>query len=403
MKMLFYGINYAPELTGIGKYTAEMAEYYAKDNKVDVITSFPYYPAWKVQAPYKNIFWKVEKNRNVRIMRCPMYIPKKVTGSKRMVHEFTFLMSSIVFWIKQLFTSYDVVFTPYPPLIIGLYPFLYKIVHPKTKWVFHIQDLQVDAAKDLGMIKNERLLNVLVRIEKFWIRKADVVSSISEGMKRKILNKGVDIKKYLMLPNWCDVNEIQVLSKNESLRKELGLTETEKVILYSGNIGEKQGVEQLIDVSIHLPTATVLIAGEGANKNSLIQYAKNKGAKNCRFIGLQPYEKLAAFIATADVHIVLQKKSAADLVLPSKLMTLMSAGALTVVTADEGSSLHTLCSENNIALICPSEDTEKLISTIRIALENDYSSIKKNARRFAEEKLDKKAILDRFLSELQAS
>jgi glycosyltransferase involved in cell wall biosynthesis len=54
-------------------------------------------------------------------------------------------------------------------------------------------------------------------------------------------------------------------------------------------------------------------------------------------------------------------------------------------------------------LTCPSEDTEKLISTIRIALENDYSSIKKNARRFAEEKLDKKAILDRFLSELQAS
>jgi colanic acid biosynthesis glycosyl transferase WcaI len=400
MRMLFYGINYAPELTGIGKYTAEMATYYAQKHSVEVITAYPYYPAWKIQKPYKNNFWKTEKLNNVRVMRCPLYIPAKVTGMSRMVHEFSFLLSSMIFWLKVLFKKYDVVFTPYPPLVIGFWPFLYKVFHPKTQWVFHIQDLQVDAAKDLGMIKNARLLNVLISIEKFWLKKADVVTSISEGMKNKILNKGVSIKKYVMLPNWCDVSEVVVLTKNESMRSELDISLNEKVVLYSGNIGEKQGIEQLIDAALYLPEVLFVIAGEGANKTTLMQYAQNKGANNCLFIGLQPYAKLSAFIASADVHLVLQKKSAADLVLPSKLMTLMSAGALTVVTADEGTTLYQICSENKIALICPSEDTVKLVTTLKEALAQDHSNIKHNARAFAVQKLDKKSILDLFLEEL---
>lgn len=45
MKILVYGINYSPELTGIGKYTGEMVEWLAaQGHEVRVITAPPYYP-----------------------------------------------------------------------------------------------------------------------------------------------------------------------------------------------------------------------------------------------------------------------------------------------------------------------------------------------------------------------
>jgi colanic acid biosynthesis glycosyl transferase WcaI len=45
MNILIYGINYTPELTGIGKYTGEMGAWLAKkSHNVDVIAAMPYYP-----------------------------------------------------------------------------------------------------------------------------------------------------------------------------------------------------------------------------------------------------------------------------------------------------------------------------------------------------------------------
>jgi len=46
MRILVYGLNYAPELTGIGKFTGEMCSYLAaQGHEVRVITAPPYYPA----------------------------------------------------------------------------------------------------------------------------------------------------------------------------------------------------------------------------------------------------------------------------------------------------------------------------------------------------------------------
>ena len=58
MKILIYGINYTPELTGIGKYTGEMGAWLASQgHQVDVITAPPYYPEWNVHTSYKGKLW----------------------------------------------------------------------------------------------------------------------------------------------------------------------------------------------------------------------------------------------------------------------------------------------------------------------------------------------------------
>ena len=59
MRILIHGINFSPELTGIGKYTGELAEWLSEENEVRVISSPPYYPEWKIKEKY------LEKNQTV--------------------------------------------------------------------------------------------------------------------------------------------------------------------------------------------------------------------------------------------------------------------------------------------------------------------------------------------------
>ncbi|MBO9699676.1 MAG: WcaI family glycosyltransferase [Sporocytophaga sp.] len=401
MRILVFGINYAPELTGIGKYTGEMCEWLAEHgHEVEVITSMPYYPEWKIRKAYQGRWWFTETINKVKVRRTVFYVPEKVTGTTRIAHEFSFLLSSSIWWFKSLFRKYDLVISPYPPLIIGAWPYIYSRFH-KTKWVFHIQDLQVDAARDLGLIKNDRLLNVLEYMEKFFLRKADYVSSISDGMKMKILGKGIDAGKYIMLPNWVDTDFIRPMPKNDSMRSELGFEEKDIIILYSGNMGEKQGLEAVIPIAQKFADRSevkIVLAGEGAAKERLMKETEANRLKNITFLPIQAYEKLSAFLAIADFHLVLQKKAASDLLLPSKLLSILSAGGCAIVTAVDNSSLHKMIGETNAGWLAEPENIGNLISILEKAIDSPLENTlkKENARKYALKYLNKDEILKDF-------
>lgn len=95
MKILIYGINFSPELTGIGKYTGEMADWFAEQgHDVRVITAPPYYPEWQVHAGFRNGWFSTEQHKNMRVYRCPLYVPAKVSTLKRLLHLASFSFSS---------------------------------------------------------------------------------------------------------------------------------------------------------------------------------------------------------------------------------------------------------------------------------------------------------------------
>lgn len=404
MKILIYGINYAPELTGIGKYTGEMAEWMVQQgHNVSVITSMPYYPEWETHKNYKGKWWHTEVINNVTVHRCPMYVPKKVTSVKRILHEFSFILSSLVYWLKLLFTNKaDVVISIAPPFHLGFTATVYSKLK-KVKLITHIQDLQVDAAKDLGMIKNKSFLSIMFKAEKYLLDKSSIVSTISEGMLKKVYGKSISKEKTILFPNWVDESIIYPLSKDSSLRKSMGFDDQDKIILYSGNLGEKQGLEILIEAAHYfLPQKDIkfLIVGSGGGKSKLESAVAKGQLLNVYFKPLQPYLQLSALLATADIHLVLQKKSAADLVMPSKLTSILAAGGYALVTALPGTTLHDVITEHQIGQLLEPESTNDLINAINFALTNNNEGVKKNARYYAEKFLSKEHVLKNFENEL---
>ncbi|WP_247236983.1 WcaI family glycosyltransferase [Telluribacter sp. SYSU D00476] len=403
MRVLIYGINYAPELTGIGKYTGEMGCWMAQQgHDISAITAMPYYPEWEVHPMYKGKAWHTEEVDGVKVHRCPLYVTNPTSAAKRIIHEFSFVFSSLVFWLPIFFgRGFDVVLCINPPFHLGFLPLLYSKLRG-VPFICHIQDLQVDAARDLGMIKNQRFLNLMLKAERYLLNHAEAVSTISIGMQMKIEKKGIPLPKIIMFPNWVDVHTIRPLYREESLRHELDIADDQKVVLYSGNLGEKQGLDLLIQAAQHLQDASIcfLIVGSGGGKIRLEELVKQYGLTNVRFLPLQPYEKLSALLATADLHLVLQKKSAADLVMPSKLTSILAAGGCPLVTALPGTTLYDIVNKNEMGILVEPESVGALVEGINYALHTDLDMYKANARSYADKNIDKAGIMSDFETKL---
>lgn len=367
MKILIYGINYAPELTGIGKYTAGLASYLAEQgDEVEVITAPPYYPNWEVQAPYTSSKWLDQRIDGVRVLRSPLYVPREVSGVKRILHEVTFIASSLRWWVPRLFRRYDAIVAVSPPFHLGALPLLHRLLHG-TPIVNHVQDLQVDAARDLEILSNAALLRSLEWLERKLLGGVDRVSSISPGMLRRLTAKPVPPERLVSFPNWVDEEVVHPLPKARSLRAAFGIPMEKTVVMYTGNLGEKQGLDALPRVAErlqHREDFLFLIVGEGGSKAALIAEVERRGLTNVQFEGLQPSERHAALFATPDVHLVLQRRAAADLVMPSKLTNIVAAHGHAVITAEPGTSLHDVVVEWRAGTVIPPEDDDALLGAI---------------------------------------
>jgi colanic acid biosynthesis glycosyl transferase WcaI len=400
MKILICGINYAPDLTGIGKYTGEMASWLAKrGHTVEVITGMPYYPEWKVSIVYKKKWWHSEYVDGVKVYRCPLYVPGKPSSFKRILHEFSFVLSTVPVWIGKIFNrKYDVVISISPPFHLGLLPLLYAKLR-RTKIITHMQDLQVDVAKDLNMINNKQLLNLMFGMEKFILKKSSYVSTISDGLLNKIRAKGIAVANCMLFPNWVDETLVYPLSKHNSLRAVFGLSIHDKVLLYSGNLGEKQGLENIIEAAKSFQedsTVKFVIVGSGGSEMKLKSAVAEAGLTNVSFHPLVAYDKLPALLAMADLHLVLQKRNAADLVMPSKLTSILASGGCPLITAAPGSTLFKLVEEHKMGIVVEPDDQEQLTLGIRLALDSNLDRFRSNARRYACMYLAKENILNNW-------
>ena len=407
--VLIIGINFFPEPTGIGKYTAEFAFSLAeKDFDVSVITSFPYYPQWKIYSGYKNLWYKKETIRAVNITRCPLYVPSTLSGLKRMLQDFSFFITAMGSLLGKMMTgkSYDLVFVPSPSFMSGFLGLFYSFFYRKAKLVYHIQDLQVDAAEELGMINNGALLKILKWGEGLILKGADWVTTISIGMAKRISSKPVRIKRQYLFPNWVDFGNIYKKEPDISKIKKLGFPTNKRLCFYSGAVGEKQGLEMIVDIAklaaTKLPELVFVIAGSGPYANVLKQKAQGLQVNNLFFIELQPIDIFNELLNYAFLHLVIQKDKASDLLLPSKLTNILAVEGLAIVTASPGTTLYDIVATNELACVVPPDNPEAFWSAL-LEINNapgKVALLKANAGKYAFKYLEKDTVINDFLKEL---
>lgn len=404
MKLLFYGINFAPELTGIGKYTGEMARWLASaGHEVRVITAPPYYPAWKVGEGHSASAYRTETWHGVKVMRTPLWVPNQPGGLKRLLHLASFALASLpVLWAQWRWKP-DVVWVVEPPLMCAPAAVAFASLRGAKSWL-HIQDYEVDAAFDLGLIKGHALRRAVQRAERWLMRRFDRVSTISGRMVARALAKGAAAERVIHFPNWVDISGITPLAGPSTYRADLGLAPGTVIALYSGNMGNKQGLEILADVARLLqddPGIQLVLGGNGSGRADL--QARCAGLPNVRFLDLQPLERLNDWLGLADVHLLPQRADAADLVMPSKLTGMLASGRAVLATALPDTELgRVVVQEAACGVVVPPENAHAMAEALRSLAADPARRARLGAagRRYAEAELSQDAILRRFETQL---
>lgn len=410
MRILIYGLNYAPELTGIGKYTGEMAAWLAaRGHDVRVVTAPPYYPAWNIREDYRGRLYRRERGQP-DVYRCPLYVPAKPTGIKRMAHLFSFMLGSLPVMLRQIFWQPEIVFTVEPTFFCAPIALLAAQATGAASWL-HVQDFEVDAAFELGLLPARGPVHAFaLSLEKFFTRAFTRVSSISYKMVERALSKGIPESSAILFPNWVDIDSIHPQPRNasNSFRRELGL-EDKIILLYSGNMGAKQGLELLAPLATSFasnPHIHFLFCGDGAFRPQLEALVAN--CPNVTLLPLQPLERLNDLLNTADIHLLPQRAGAADLVMPSKLTGMLSSGRPVIATADSGTQVARVVSGDSpqeaCGLVVPAEDPSSLHEAVQKLIEDESlrHQLGTNARKYAVEHLGKQQVLEQFERDLQA-
>lgn len=395
MKISILGINFYPELTGIGPYTTELCEFLIScGHNVSVFTAFPYYPQWKKPEQYKKKIFHTEDYKGAKLYRSYVFVPKIVTSRTRILHEISFIISS---FFNLLFSpATDLIITISPPLGLGLVAYLICKIK-RIPFIFHIQDLQPDAAAELGMLNNKILLKMLYKIEKFIYNKAGRVSVITSKMAEKIFSKGIKKEKVLLFPNWIDLDYIKPLERENKFRANYNL-QNKFVVLYSGNIGYKQGLDIILDVALKtsdFKDIIYVIAGDGNYKNKLINKLK---LNNVIFLPVQPRNILPHMLAASNVCLIPQRKKIKDLVMPSKLLGIMASGRPVIAGAKSDSNLYKVVHESGSGFTTEPENVEQTKEAI-MKLYNDNELIKefgKNGREYCIKNFSSNNTLSKF-------
>ncbi|MGH7192012.1 MAG: WcaI family glycosyltransferase, partial [Candidatus Saccharimonadales bacterium] len=231
----------------------------------------------------------------------------------------------------------------------------------------------------------------------FLMRKFDRVSAISPRMAERLLTKGVESPRRVVFPNWVDTARIYPLSTPSPLREELGISERTVVALYSGSMGSKHGLKLLVDASRQLssrPDVRFVFCGDGPHRETFVRLARECG--NVTVLPLQPSERLNELLNLADIHLLPQMASAADLVMPSKLTGMMASGRAIIATADGGTQISDVLAGRG--MVTPPGDVDAFASAlIRLSEDPDLRCrMGEEARRYAVAHMDREKILSAF-------
>jgi colanic acid biosynthesis glycosyl transferase WcaI len=404
MRVVVWGINYAPEVTGIAPHNVALCEFLQQHgHDVEMVTTFAYYPAWQKRPEDRFKFFRTDRINDVRVDRCWHFVPARVSAWKRIVHEATFVLTSTIRVLSL--KRPDVYIVVSPPLLLGTACWFVQGLK-RAPFVFHVQDLQPDAAVGLGMLKTGPFTRALYWLEAFAYKHATRVSGISEEILDAFRHKGVPESKLILFPNTIILSADSDLPKRGIFRTRYNFSPNEFLAIYAGNLGVKQGLEILMAAAELLRAEhniRIIMAGDGAARESLEAKLRDRNLGNISMLPLQFGSDYKELLVDADVSLITQQSGSGNAFFPSKLLVTLAHSSPVVTVADEGSALARVVAEGQFGKNIVPGRPDQLAKTFQELAENQQL-----LRRWGEkgrayvQRFEQRGVLEKFVEQLKS-
>jgi colanic acid biosynthesis glycosyl transferase WcaI len=403
MRVIVWGINYAPEFAGIAPHNVALCQFLdGQGHDVEMLTSFAYYPTWRKRPEDRGHLYRTDVVSGIPVHRCWHFVPARVSALKRILHEGSFVFTST---LRALALSGpSVYFIVSPPLLLGAAGWLVGKLKG-APFVFHVQDMQPDAAVGLGMLKAGWFTRALYALEAFAYRHAARVSGITNGMLGSFKAKGVSEAKLIYFPNAIDLRTQESALGRGEFRRQHGFAPDDFLAVYAGNLGVKQGLDVLLEAAPLLsnPRIRLLICGEGAQRESLAARVWEMKLPNVSLLPFQSGPGYRSLLADADLCFITQQAGAGNSFFPSKLLGLLAASKPVVTVAAPESELALSLRDAGFGVNVPPGHPRDLADILE-ALANDPQRLAEYglAGRLYVEQFEKNRVMENFQTKLAA-
>ena len=354
-KVLIIAINYRPEMTGTAPYTTALAEHLASaGHQVTVLTGFAHYPAWRLEPGERRLRADAWQD-GVRVLRRRHLVPRVQSAVWRALYEGTFLVHGALSNPERP----EVVLGVIPSLSGGILARLYA-ARAGAPYGLIIQDLMAPGARQSGIRGGAHVAGITSWLERWAVARARTVAIASDGFRPYLRGLGVADDRIMLFPNWTHLPDSS--PDRADTRARMGWPDDTTIVLHAGNMGLKQGLEQVVhaarraDDSV-LPVQFVLM-GDGNQRAGLEAVAS--GVNRLRFMPFQPEDELRGALEAADVLLLSERPTVVDMSLPSKLTAYFAAGRPIVAAVPEGGATADQVRRSAAGVIVPVGDPDAL-------------------------------------------
>jgi colanic acid biosynthesis glycosyl transferase WcaI len=350
---------------------------------VTVICAVPHYPSGRVPEKFRGAWLQRKVENGVRVIR--VRIPS-ADRKQLLLRALQFLCFQIGATIGGFSRRYDVALFSNPGLDIWL-PFALYVVLRRTPGIFTVYDVYPDVGIALGVFRTAGVIWAVAALERFCLKHSLFVRIVSESFKPALQALGVPASRIVLIYDYVDTDLIRPLPRENAFAVENGLSDC-FVVLYAGNIGLSQGLEDVLAAAESLRSQKEILfvfVGDGTGRASLVDEAAKRQLRNVRFLPFQPRARLAEVLASADVGLTVLKKGVGAQSLPSKIYSILASGRPVLACVDDQSAAADLVRRSQAGLCVPPEDPGRMAEAV-LALRNSPAlreEFGREGRRFA--------------------
>ena len=364
MRICVVSVNYEPEESGIAPYTTGMAVGLAvRGHDVEVLTGLPHYPQWRVDPAYRGMSGTAKAMDGVVVRRFAHYVPANPTTRSRVIFETTFGARVVsARWHRP-----ELVLTVSPSLIAS------AMVITRSRMAnipvgLIVQDLYGKGVVETGAM-SARLAQPAVRFEGAIFNHATGTAVVHDRFADAAVKMGVDPRRITVIRNWAHIESPSAVDTAE-VRMKHGWQPQERIILHSGNMGAKQGLENVVAAARladeHGVNIRFVLMGDG-NQRKLLQQLAN-GVQRIEFKDPLDAEDYRQVLACADVLLVNERPGVGEMAVPSKLTSYFSAGRPVLAATDADGFTAGEIRDAGAGVVVPAGDPAALLNTaVRLA------------------------------------
>jgi putative colanic acid biosynthesis glycosyltransferase WcaI len=383
-RLLVLNYYYGPAESSSGQLLTEMCEDMVGEVDVTVVAANPD-DEETLSLP----------SRGVDIRWTPVTPFGKTSLVLRLLNYLSFLLAAGPMVLRA--PRPDVVLCMTNPPVVGMLGALLAGIRG-ARLIVIVQDVHPEVGVISGRLTNKLGVWALRWARRFFFRRAERIIAISEAMKQRLVERGAEAERVVVINNWIDADEITPRPRDNEWAQEHGLDDG-FTVMHAGNVGLLQAIEAFVDAAELVPEARFVILGEGANKKALEERARSKSLPNVVFVPRQPQKELSDVLASTDAHLVSLMPGLAGLMEPSKLYGALATGRPVLAAMELGTEAAEVVERTGCGVVVAPAQPEALAAGVRelAALQqSELQQMGEKARAYCEQFCNRRRSTDAY-------